>query len=111
MPPSSRQIHTANRLASSQASSSNPQHLPATPARGVLLIGAALAAGASWLIVRWLASQFHMTPGVAGIAAFSAAWTALYPFARLNRVSSPWSHWARGTLVLIVFWMLTMFSR
>lgn len=110
MSPSRRQFHTKSRVgsASQDASSAAPSSVVVS---GVLVIAAALAAGASWLIVRWLASRFEVAPPLAGIAAFVAAWTALYPFARLNQVSPSWSHWARGALVLLAFWLLAMFYR
>ncbi|MCA1649407.1 MAG: hypothetical protein LC753_03720 [Acidobacteria bacterium] len=98
MPLSSRQIKTTERLVAQQGAV-RAHRRSGTRAGGMLVLGGGLAAGASWFIVRWLASQLNVTPGLAGIGAFCAAWTALYPFARLNRASAPWSHWARGALL------------
>lgn len=78
--------------------------------RVALVVVSAVAAAASWLVVRLLAARFMSTSAV-GLAAFCAAWAALYPLSRLNRSMPAWSHWARGAFVLVAFWLLMLFSR
>ncbi len=70
MPPSSRQIKTTQRLVSQQGAV-GANRRSGTRAGGVLVLGGGLAAGASWFIARWLAGQLNVTPGLAGIGAFS----------------------------------------
>jgi hypothetical protein len=72
---------------------------------------ASLTAAGAWLVARWLAMQLAFSPGVTGIAAFAAAWVALYPLARLNRAIPAWMHWARGAFVLIVYSLFTLFAK
>ena len=65
----------------------------------------------AWLIARWLAMQLVSTARFSGVAAFAAAWIALYPLARRNRSVPAWMHWVRGGAVLLVLWLFTILSR
>jgi len=76
----------------------------------VRLILSSIAAGASWFVVRGIAGRF-LSPSAAGLAAFCAAWLAMYPLSRLNRTAPAWAHWAGGGFVLLVFWLMLIFSR
>jgi hypothetical protein len=79
--------------------------------RIAVIAAGTVAAGGAWLVTRWLAARFMWPAGLAGIAAFCAAWIGLYPLARVNRAVPGWAHWARGAFVLVVFWLLTLFAR
>ena len=76
-----------------------------------LIASTSLMAAGAWLIARWLVTQLVFSPGFSGIAAFCTAWVALYPLARRNRNVPPWTHWARGGFVLIVFWLMSVLTK
>lgn len=73
------------------------------------IAGGTIGAAAAWLATRWVAGRFMWSPGITGLAAFCAAWVALYPLARQNRNVPVWAHWARGGFVLVVLWLVTLF--
>lgn len=75
------------------------------------LVASTLICTGVWLIARWMATQLALTPGVGGVAAFGAAWTALYPLARRNRSIPSWMHWARGAFVLLVLWLFVLLTK
>ena len=76
-----------------------------------LFATAAGVAGAGVLSANWVVRRFGVSPNVAGSAAFCAAWTALYPWMRLNRKAPSWTHWVRGAFILLVLWLVILLSR
>lgn len=84
--------------------------MSSSPSQLRLLLASTLICAGVWLIARWLAMQLVQTARFSGVAAFAAAWTALYPLARRNRSVPVWMHWARGGVVLLVLWLFTILS-
>ena len=111
MPPQRRHSPSGRATASSTSGQRNrPRKLDLQLRHFLLIAVSPLAAGASWFVVGLLAARFIST-SFASLAAFSAAWVSLYPLSRLNRAVPAWSHWVRGAFVLVVFWLLIVFSR
>jgi hypothetical protein len=73
------------------------------PARTGIIAAGTVVAGGAWLLTRWFAIRFMISPNSAGLAAFCAAWIALYPIARLNRSVPPWAR-ALGTWLALFWW-------
>jgi hypothetical protein len=110
MPPSTRHSEVGTEITSSTTRDRDRLRELDTRSRVALIAVSALAAAASWFVVRLLVARF-VSMSIAGLAAFCAAWIALYPLSRLNRSVPAWSHWARGAFVLFVFWLLLVFFR
>ena len=81
-----------------------------TRSRIFLVAVSTVASASSWFVVRVLAARLF-SEAVSGLAAFAAAWVALYPLSRLNRSVPTWAHWARGAFVLVMIWIVMMIVR
>jgi hypothetical protein len=76
-----------------------------------LLVASTLICAGVWLIARWVAAQLALGPRSAGIAAFGAAWIAMYPFARRNTAVPRWTHWVRGAFAVLAIWLFTSLAK